>query len=276
MMIRTSIAALAIAAGSANAALVRSFVASADTPGDATWQNVGGNGSSANNFSFGTAVTPATINDPLAPGVTAAYDISETGAIAGTQWSFFGQAGGGRANNAANTFEVFFRMDDLSGDHIILEIGGSGAGISISVQDSSLIWASNPGGPNTGDTQSISTTIGLGWNYAAATWNRTTGLTSLYLNGSLIDTIAIDPDATGWVGGNEAGLGGLTSASVALTFDPASLTDFDGAISLFNYWNEELSASAIQATYDENFIIPAPGAATLFAAAGLMATRRRR
>lgn len=253
----------------------RQFDAAIDPAGDTVWANTGtAQTGQAQNFTFATAQSPVAVSDAVATGITAAYEIGTTGAIAGANWSFLGQAGGGRANFAQNTFEVFFRVDNLSGNHLIMEIGGSGAGVSLGMQDGNLIWASNPGGAGTDTTHSVSTGIGTGWNHAVGVWNRDTLTTSLYLNGQLVGDAALAAGTTGWVGGNEATLGGLNT-SAATTMDLASITEFDGAIAAFNYYREGLTAEQIEANYNAVFV-PAPGAFALVGAAGLCATRRRR
>lgn len=255
----------------------RSFDAAQDAAGDATWSNTSTlQGGSGNNFTFANLATALDVNDPIAIGLTKAYDIEQTGAIAGANWSFWGQAGGGRANHAEVSFEVFFRVDDLSGQHVIMEIGGSAAGVSLAMDGSSLIWATNTGGPSTDTTTSISTTVGTGWHHAVALWNRNTLSTSLYLNGQLVDDAVLDAGTTGWTGGNEAGLGGITSTSAATTFDFATATDFDGAIAAFNYYREELSSEEIAGNFNAVFI-PSPGAAVAMGLglAGFAGRRRR-
>ena len=278
----TTVAAMFLIAGAGAAAAGlspwRQFDAALDTPGDTAWENTGSlQGGQAQNFSFATAQSPVSVNDPIATGLSAAYEIGTTGVIDGANWSFWGQAGGGRANHAETSYELFFRVDNLTGNHLIMEIGGGAAGVSMGMQDGEFIWATNPGGAGADDTHSVSAGIGLGWNHAVAVWNRNTLSTALYLNGQFVGDVALDPDTTGWTGGNEATLGGFstrTGASAATTMDLASLTDFDGAIAAFNYYNGELTAEQIEANYNAVFI-PAPGSIALLGA-GVLATRRRR
>jgi len=280
MPINTALTATVLAAGSAVAIAGttpdpwRQFDAALDTPGDATWDNTSPlQGGSGNNFSFASAQTPAAVSNPLPPGITAAYEMGTTGAVAGSSWSFWGQAGGGRANHPETSFEVAFRVDNLSGQHLIMEIGGAGAGVSIGLDGGNLIWATNPGGAGTDDTLSISTGIGTGWHHAVGVWNRNTLSTALYVDGDFVGDLALPGATTGWVGGNEATLGGVNT-SAATTMDLASITEYDGAIALFNYYREELTAQNIQDRYD-SLIIPAPGSLALVAT-GLLAARRRR
>jgi hypothetical protein len=271
-----TLATLAVIAGTATAGIDpwRQFDAALDTPGDDVWENSGtlqpGQG---NNFRFATPQSPSAVNDPIAVGLSAAYDINVTGQIDGADWSFWGQAGGGRANHPETTYEVFFRVDNLSGTHLIMEIGGSGAGLSLGMQDGTLVWASNPGGAGTDTTHSVSTSIGTGWHHAVGVWNRNTLTTGLYLDGAFVGDVALAPGTTGWVGGNEATLGGVNT-SAATIFDLLDVTTFDGAIAAFNYYNGELSAAQIEANYNAVFI-PAPGSVALLGA-GLLAARRRR
>lgn len=272
---------LVVLASSANAVLLREFDASNDPAGDAEWANTStANTSAAQNFGFQTSQTATSISDPTAPGITAAYDFDTTGSARGGNWSFFGQAGGGRANNSENTFETFFRLDDLSGTHIIFEIGGSAAGVSLSVVDNTLVWATNVGG-NADPTLSIQASIGTGWHHAVALWNRNSLTTTLYLDGVAIGTVALPGTTTGWVGGNEGQLGNASVnasnvASAATTYDLGDLTDFDGAIAAFNYYNETLSEETIVNTFDANIVIPEPGSLSLLAVGlGVIAMRKR-
>lgn len=256
----------------------RQFDAALDAAGDATWSNTSPlNNGAAQDFNFASPATAVDVNDPFAVGLTKAYDFSVTGAANGSNWSFWGQAGGNppRANHAETTFEVFFSASNLDGTHAIMEIGGAAAGVSMVLDGDSLIWAANPGGPNTDDTHSIATSIGTGWHHAVATWNRLTLETSLYLDGQLVGTVALDPDTTGWTGGNEGALGGLPNTSIAATVDPMALTDFDGSIAAFNYYREELTAQQVADNFNAVFI-PAPASAAIVAAGGLVATRRHR
>lgn len=273
----TSLAAVVLLAGSgADGALIRQFDASLDAPGDSVWANTGtANTGQANNFSFATAQTPSVITDAFAPGITAAYDISVTGQVNGTDWSYWGQSGGGRANVAENTFEVFFRMDNLAGQHLIMEIGGAAAGVSIGVDGDQLVWATNPAGTGTLTTKTVSAQIGLGWHQAVATWNRNTLTSSLYVDGQFVGSVALDEGTvTGWNGSNEATLGGVNT-SAATTFDLQNITTFDGAINAFNYYNEELDAQTIADNFDAK-IVPGPASLALLGVGGLAAARRRR
>lgn len=278
MKVWMCLSAVAVAATAANAGLIRQFDAALDPAGDNVWANTGTlNAGQGNNFTFASPQTAAVVNDPIAFGITRAYEIGTTGAIAGANWSFWGQAGGGRANPAENTFEVFFRVDNLTGTHLIMEIGGAGAGVSLGIDGGSLVWASNPGG-NADPTVSVSTGITTGWHHAVGVWNRNTLTTGLYLDGQFVGDVALAASTTGWVGGNEASLGGYTGnpdgSAAASIFDNLALTDFDGAIAAFNYYNEELSAQAILDNYNAVFI-PAPGTAALLGL-GLLVARRRR
>jgi MYXO-CTERM domain-containing protein len=120
----------------------------------------------------------------------------------------------------------------------------------------------------------VSTGIGEGWHHAVGVWNRNTLSTGLYLDGQFVGDAALAAGTTGWVGGNEATLGGLNT-SAATTMDLASITEFDGAIAAFNYYNGELSARR-SPTSTTPTSSPRPGALALVGAAGLCATRRRR
>jgi len=272
-----------LTAGASQANLIRSFDASADPAGDDAWQNTA-NAGAVQDFRFGSAaapgvnLSPAAVSDALAPGITAVYEFGADGPAFGGNWAFFGQAGGGRANNPENTFELIFRLDDTSGTHVLSEIGGGGAGVSFIMDGDNLVWNVNEGG-NANATLGIAASgLGAGWHYAVGTFNRTSGTTSFYLNGALVGSLALDATTTGWTGGNEATLGGINTAqvnSVATSVDLTGATDFDGGISLFNYWNEELGAQAISDNFNAVFI-PAPGAALALLGAGVVGRRRRR
>lgn len=100
----TTIAAIA---GSAAAGLSpwRQFDAALDGPGDTAWSNTSTlQTGQAQNFNFATAQTAVSVNDPIATGITAAYEIGTTGQANGGNWSFWGQAGGGRANHAETSY----------------------------------------------------------------------------------------------------------------------------------------------------------------------------
>ncbi|MEM9064066.1 MAG: LamG-like jellyroll fold domain-containing protein [Planctomycetota bacterium] len=267
--------AASIGVSTSQAALVRSFDASADTAGDDIWENTGGNGAAAQNYTFGAPLSPTVVNDPAAPGITSVYEFADGPAL-GKGWAFFGQAGGGRANNPANTFELIFRLDDVSGTHVLMEIGGAGAGVSMVMQGDTLTWNTNVGG-NADPTIAINASgLGTGWHYAVGVWNRNTLTTSFYLDGQLVGTEALAGSTTGWVGGNEGTLGGINPTqvdSVATSFDLSGATTFDGGIALFNYWNEELGAQTIEDNFNA-VLIPTPG--TALALLGVAAAARRR
>ncbi len=267
---------LLVAAGTVSAGVTpwRQFDAALDTPGDTAWSNTStAQGGQAQNFNFATAQSPVAVNDPIAVGLSAAYEIGTTGQANGANWSFWGQDGGGRANHPEISFEVFFRVDNLEGTHLIMEIGGAAAGVSLGIDGGNLVWATNPGGAGADDTHSVSAGVGTGWNHAVAVWNRNSLSTALYLNWQFVGDAALSANTTGWTGGNEATLGGINT-SAATTFDVAAITEFDGAIAAFNYYNSELTAADIEANYSAVFI-PAPGSLALVGA-GLLATRRRR
>ncbi|MEM6333089.1 MAG: LamG-like jellyroll fold domain-containing protein [Planctomycetota bacterium] len=278
---KTLAAALAVTAfaTAANAQLWRQFDAATDTPADNKWSNTSPNqAGTAQDFTFTAPASPIAVSDLAFPGITAAYDLAATGPIRGTSWEFFGQNGGGRANFPEVAFEIVFNLDNLTGKHILFEIGGTGAGVSLSMLDDDLVWATNVGGTADPTIGITANDLATGWHQAIAVWNRNTDTTDLYLNGTLVGSAALPAATNGWTGGNEAGLGDATRNTsdtpiAAATYDLTTLTDFDGDIARFNFYRNALDQTAVTDSY--NALIPEPGSLALLAA-GLTALATRR
>lgn len=207
------------------------------------------------------------VYDSAVPGITGAYKfpearattLNENGTVR-TSFSWEDQAQPGESG----TFEIWFKPEDLTGTHVLWEIGGTNRGIAFALQDDELVYAvvasDGPAGPdqNVIDYEYRQPLAAAEWYQAIMVIDLVSFQVKAYLNGNLVNQQAFTPSATyRWTGGNPAGLGtlgtdpdfpdaGIAGDAVA----NADLTDFNGYIAIHRFYDLDLFDSEIKANYD--------------------------
>lgn len=231
--------------------------------------------------SYGGPATVA-VNDPSVPGITRAF---QTGAI-GQANVYESQVGGLQASRQDASFEIWVKPDDLSGgDQVLFEIGGTGTGSYLSLQDDQLSFYVN--GQFNGNEQTVTTTLAdADWTQVAVVINNTfsSGAASaddfidLYVDGVLVASTSATPtDINRWAGGNQAGLGlegGTLAADGPLTGDVINDIQFpfDGQIAIFEYAQAAWDSSEVLARYNAitgaiSFAVPEPSSVIVLSVA---------
>lgn len=212
-----------------------SYDAGDDAVGDNIWTDTQGRA----NLTMAQPLAPVAVSDATFAALSAAYE-SPRGA--GDNNTFFEAAPAGQTGVARSrrdgTFELVFRVDDVSasGDQVLLDVGGSGRGINLTLRGDELFAAVR------GDvaTQVLSTTVSEGWQHAVIAIDQNTpdnadsDQFSLYLNNSKIADSPLE-EIDDWAGGNAWGVGDLFSSTPATdgAFNPVV---FNGPIALARYY----------------------------------------
>ncbi|QDT69330.1 hypothetical protein MalM25_22660 [Planctomycetes bacterium MalM25] len=236
--------------------------------------------------------SPATVpvNDPAVPGITRAFDQGATG-----QANVYENATGGlQASRQNGSFEIWFQPDDLSGgDQVLFEIGGTGTGSYLSLQDDQLSFYVN--GQFDGNEQTITTTLAdADWTQVAVVINNTFSadaassddFVDLYVDGVLVaSTSGATTDINRWAGGNQAGLGqvggNVAGGGPLLDGTGATPYTFEGQIAIFEYdpgtaWDATEVLSRYNAiTGGSAVAVPEPGSVALLLTACLFIRVRR-
>lgn len=243
---------------------------------------------------FGATIETVAVNDPSVPGITAAYT---QGAI-GQANAYESQVGGLQASRQDASFEVWFKPDDLAGgDQVIFEVGGTGTGSYLSLEDNELSFFIN--GQFNGNEQTVSTTLSdSDWTQVAVVIHNTFEPTlpsaddfvELYVDGVLVASTEFTPtDINRWAGGNQAGLGldggNLAAGGPLGSSDVNNQIDFPfaGQIAIFEYatgaWDSAEVLSRFNAiTSPSSTAVPEPGsaaAAFVLMACGLLGRCRQ-
>lgn len=234
----------------------------------------------------------ATVNDPSVPGITAAF---RSGAI-GTANVFETALNGQQISRQNGSFELWFKPDSLAnGDQILYEVGGTGAGSYLSLQDDTLSLFVKSA--FAGNDQVVSTTLtDNDWTQVVAVIHNTYSAAAasaddyvdLYINGVLAASTVLSPtDINDWAGGNQAGLGligGVFATGGPLTDPGNASADFDlkGQIAIFEYTPTALTAGDVAARYaaitsPSSVAVPEPSSVLLIGLSfALIAPRVRR
>ncbi|MEO0531784.1 MAG: glycosyl hydrolase [Planctomycetota bacterium] len=218
------------------------YDASADTAGDAVWEDAGG---SADTVAFAGPTTPIAVSNPAFPGVTAAYSIPTSGPAQGLNQFF---EGGGPLSRQDATFEIVFHVDDTAAgnDQVLMEVGGSGRGVAFVLNDSTLLFNVD------GDAADIdlTATISEGWNHAIGVIDLAAGndTVSLFVNGQAAGTLT-NQTINDWAGGNLSGLGGGASSVTGVSSGVGSPFHGDLAAARF-YENFAFDSTDAQQNFD--------------------------
>lgn len=214
--------------------LVLNFDASADAPGDATWNS---SLNAADSLAFGGAATPTVVSNAAFPGITASYDIDVTGGATGLN-NFFEQEAPQLSRRDA-TFEVVFYVSDTAAgaEQVLFEVGAT-RGVSFTLSDDQLSF--NVDGD--GALNTLNTTLAPGWHHAVGVIdvvglddNLANDSIELFLNNSSIgvmENLLIDD----WAGGNISGLGANASGAAGT----AAATSFHGEIAAARFYADQI------------------------------------
>ncbi len=200
---------------------------------------------------------PEVVSDPAVPGITGAFRFPEAaGEAIGTAWE--GQAPAGRSG----TFEVWFKPDNLTGTHVIFEIGAGNKGVAICLDDNELVYAASATDGAGGNVYGVShreVLTDTGWHQAVVRVNYVDFTIDSYLDGVQVNSQPIPPAANyRWSSGNPAGMGKLAQdpafpdATIAAdAIAAAEFTgNFDGLIGVFRYYGIDLFNSEITDNYN--------------------------
>lgn len=221
------------------------------------------------------------VNDPSAPGITAAFQFPEARA---TTIRLNGPAGMPAAGwevealpDTSGALEIWFKLDDLNDNHVIIEIGARNRGIAIAVEGDQLVFAATASnGPATDPSTAIvdyvhrePITAGE-WHQAVLTVDFLDFRIDAFVDGQSVDTLFAQntdpmgnfPVAAGyrWASANPSGLGTVGSDPDPMFSDAgiaadailrADLTDFDGQIAIQRFYSAGvLFPSEVLANYN--------------------------
>ncbi|MEL6330807.1 MAG: hypothetical protein AAFR38_14245 [Planctomycetota bacterium] len=210
--------------------------------------------------------TPVPVFDPAVPGITHAYQFPEARAATqnadgtgnrGTVWE--NQA---PIMEIGASFEIWFKLEDTQGTHVIWEIGAPNKGVAFSIDGNELVYSTSANDGAGGNSYAIShrQAVQAGvWYQAAIAISYIDFTVASYLNGTQVNTQAIPVPSINyrWSSANPAGLGTLGSdpmfPNVGVGGDPipaANFTDFDGMIAMHRFYrNFDLFPDDINANY---------------------------
>lgn len=231
------------------------YNAALDTSGDNTWEDAAGSGEL---LTFAGPANTTLVNDAAFPGVSAAYEIGQSGGAEGLNQFF---EGGGPRSRQDATFEVVFRVDStLAGsDQVLMEVGGTGRGVAFVLNDGTLTFNVD------GDAADIDLTAAVseGWNHAVGVIDLSAGndTVTLFVNGQTADVLT-NQTINDWAGGNLSGLGAGSSSVTGVSSGLG--TPFHGALAMTRYYeNFAFDSAAAQQNYDALTLAPELEATTL-------------
>lgn len=193
------------------------------------------------------------------------------------------QDGLGNPETQANmSFEMVMRPGDFTGKHTLFNTGGNGDGTAFVLEGSTLDFRFQDANNDNqrviakadlsllGVAGDFFHVVGVGDITSAAT-----GMASIYVNGSLIDSVTSVGNIADWDGGDLAELGKGGNIPGGSPFDPDAFT---GDIASFNYYGGEL-VSASEAASNHAALsgaIPEPSTGILAVLGLALAVFRRR
>jgi hypothetical protein len=200
-----------------------------------------------------TPITPQAVSSSFV-GITSAFSFSGAGpGDEGTYAVGDSLDGLGVTGNDAS-FEVWFKADTLTTGTdaaILYETGGSGDGMSIALQGSTVLFTAtnnDAGDPAVSVQASFDlSTLGIDPTAEFVQVVGTIDINNeiqLYVNGTLVDTVAasIIPD---WAGGDGATLGGAVGSNLDIGALGANPVNFVGDIARFAFYESDLTDSEV-------------------------------
>lgn len=233
-----------------------------------TWANEQGNSDYI--MQLGPNASKDAVNDSAAPGITSAVTqpAGETLPLASEDFP-----GGDPLTGSFHdlTVELWIRASDFNGEHVLFETGGSGAGLSIELDDDELKFNT------TNEQPQVTATLdaGLAGQFIQVVavldrdGNGDNDNHALYVNGSQVGTSSLDSGAA--PGPNGTGIGAVNGTYRGTLENP---TSFDGEFGAVRIWDSELFAEDVEELYTT--VVPEPGSMSLLGLGGLLMWRRRR
>jgi len=215
--------------------LSRNYVAgsSPDGDNDNQWEDTTGKTDFQFTFPAG-AQTPVVVSDATAPGIKKTYVLP-----AGRATTPNAQTPLGTTLDAV--FELWFKPDNLNDAHVLFEVGGTGDGTSITLDDAVLRFISQ-GGVN---RMTTTTTLNSGH---VSRWNQVLGVLdvqaagagamTLYLNGAKLATDTIASGYVNWAGNSPGGVG-MIGSNFAGNDVVTGAVNFDGQIAVVRYYENK-------------------------------------
>ncbi|MEM7395893.1 MAG: LamG-like jellyroll fold domain-containing protein, partial [Verrucomicrobiota bacterium] len=219
-----------------------------DGDDDATWEDAQQTTDFQFNFSGGAQV-PIAVNDPIVFAIDRAYLFPAAVANA--------PSGDTLGSTEDATFEIWFKPDDLLGDHVLFECGGQGSGTAFILQSNQLHFISQSGN----NANRMKATVVLPPT-STGRYNQVVGSIdflgggagsiALYLNHVEAGTNdALGASYNGFGGGNGSGLGTF-SGNYAGNNDilTGGITPFNGGIAIVRYYrNRVLNLAEVGTNY---------------------------
>ena len=265
--------------GTKAARAVLSYDATADTNGDDAWQEQ----VKIRGAEFNLDMTGVTRNTGVSshPGINAAYDVTGAAEI-----NVGGVQGGFSRNLTAESvsFEIWFKPDDLSGQEVLFEAGGSTDGMSMLLDGDLLKFNAKDSGQEIGvsfdldaDDDGVDNTDFI---QAVGVLDLDNDLIYLYVDGTLTNPGGSNPntaDLADWAGGDLklGGADGTAGGHNGFYGALGSYGDFNGEIALFDVYNDVISTQDVTDLYNA-VTVPEPATMAMIAAGGLVVLLRRR
>jgi len=237
-----------------------SHVAAQDNDGNAAWEDVTAVGGF--DWSFAGSLSPVATGQDGATTISSAYEFP---AAVGTTNAFTLATRGADAS-----FEVWFRPSDLTGEHILIEHGGT-AGTALLLDENQVRFASQRSLSN---VLSQSATLPSG---ATSRFHQLVGVVrflssdsaaiDFYLNGGFIGSDSTPSGFDLWAGTSSSGLGDVDTSGAdfgGVTLLDAAPTAFDGEIAIVNFYDFALTADEVGAAFRQ-FAVPEPSTGLLLA-----------
>jgi len=196
--------------------------------------------------------------DPQQPGIAATYEfdgteVAECGAY--NTWQY-----------ESASFEVWLRPGDITGQEVVLDIGG-GSGVSISLNGDDIQFLAHHASVSAIlSAQDYLTDSRIeDFIQVVGVIDMAVGQTSLYVNGREMDNVSTVPSL--WTGTDGSGLGGANNLIGGENgFDFTGYGDFDGEIAIYRFYRSALSAGEVARNYYA-VAVPEPSSGLLILAA---------